>query len=804
MLKRLRNKFRKSRPVEARRKMQFEALEPRILLSADLGIEQPDALQQELIPAAIEQPLEPTLVAGNQPLAGGTPDTIIETAQDCLTELIIVDSSLSESQTLIDQLASAHPENTTFNVYHLDAERDGVSQISEILVNYADISALHILSHGSNAQLTLGNTILTTDNLTSNSAQLDAWGDVLTEDGDILLYGCNLAAGEAGIDFVQSLAALTAADVAASDDVTGATGDWQLEYQTGEIEAQAVNVSEYRHTLAQITSTVDDETLNGTSDSDTFVFQETVVDGETVGWGEDVLDQMQSGGNDAVNFSGVAADLSFTFTAADAFTVLDDNGNRLDATEITTIVGGSGEDTIDFSQLDSELVFVIRTNGTITISDGNYSIAADGSVTLSGGSTELTVSSVENLIGSTGANTFVFERGAVLPGTINGSNGVAENRLDYSAFTSSVNVDLAAGTATATAGISQIQHVTGGSGDDVLTGDGFQNILMGGAGADTLTGGDEADTLDGGAGNDTLIGGGGDDTLSGGSGNDTLSGGTGNDRLNGGSGTNVIDGGRDADGEDNDIVVAVADANITLSDSALVIGGQTSSLSGIEEAELTGGDSANILDAAAFTRGGVRLEGGAGNDVLIGTAAVDTLLGGAGNDQLTGGLSEDTIDGGAGIDTVIETRDADFSLSDHSDSDDIIDDSNLVIGEESELLAHIEQATLTAGNSDTVFNVTDFTLGAVALSGAAGSNSLDYSYSAGEMTYSFSSLTDLIAVDSDYGNPIAATEITTIVGGSGIDVLDFSALSANLIFVIRADGTVSIRMVTTPLKLMVA
>ncbi|MCK4501768.1 MAG: DUF4347 domain-containing protein, partial [Desulfuromonadales bacterium] len=409
MLKRLRNKFRKSRPVEARRKMQFEALEPRILLSADLGIEQPDALHQELIPTAIEQPLEPTIIDANQPLAGGTPDSGVAAEQELSTELIIVDSSISESQALIDQLEPANPEQTTIQVYHLDAERDGVSQISEILANHSEISALHILSHGANAQLTLGSTTLTADNLTNNSTQLDIWGAALAEDGDILLYGCNVAAGEAGIDFVQTLSTLTAADVAASDDVTGASGDWQLEYQTGEIETTAVSAAAYRHNLAQITSTEADETLAASTEDDTFIFQEVVDGDETVGWGIDVIDQTQSGGSDAVDFSGVTADLSFTFTSATDFTVLDVNGNSLDATEISTIVGGSGEDTLDFSQLDSELVFVIRANGTITISDGDYTVGADGLITIAGATIELNVTAIENLIGTTGANTFVFE-----------------------------------------------------------------------------------------------------------------------------------------------------------------------------------------------------------------------------------------------------------------------------------------------------------------------------------------------------------------------------------------------------------
>ena len=60
----------------------------------------------------------------------------------------------------------------------------------------------------------------------------------MSESGDILLYGCDLASGVEGVALVDQLAGIVGADVAASDDLTGATekgGDWDLEYSTGPI-----------------------------------------------------------------------------------------------------------------------------------------------------------------------------------------------------------------------------------------------------------------------------------------------------------------------------------------------------------------------------------------------------------------------------------------------------------------------------------------------------------------------------------------------------------------------------------------
>ncbi len=89
--------------------------------------------------------------------------------------------------------------------------------------------------------LLLGNDWVDAGYLAAHAATIASWSKTLMADSDILLYGCDVGGGAIGQAFIQQLAALTGADVAASDDRTGSAalgGDWDFEVKTGEIAAQ--------------------------------------------------------------------------------------------------------------------------------------------------------------------------------------------------------------------------------------------------------------------------------------------------------------------------------------------------------------------------------------------------------------------------------------------------------------------------------------------------------------------------------------------------------------------------------------
>ncbi len=76
--------------------------------------------------------------------------------------------------------------------------------------------------------LYLGNSQLSINTINNDYAQeLENWSVT-----NILLYGCNVAAGDAGAEFLEKLHQLTGANIAASARPTGNValgGDWELE-----------------------------------------------------------------------------------------------------------------------------------------------------------------------------------------------------------------------------------------------------------------------------------------------------------------------------------------------------------------------------------------------------------------------------------------------------------------------------------------------------------------------------------------------------------------------------------------------
>ena len=97
-------------------------------------------------------------------------------------EIIFADAGLAD----LDHLLAGLPPNA--RVHLLDPTKDGLQQMVAALGDEQNISAVHILTHGSQGTLQLGNLRLDSGNLASHSQSLATIGQALAPDADLLLY----------------------------------------------------------------------------------------------------------------------------------------------------------------------------------------------------------------------------------------------------------------------------------------------------------------------------------------------------------------------------------------------------------------------------------------------------------------------------------------------------------------------------------------------------------------------------------------------------------------------------------------
>jgi Ca2+-binding RTX toxin-like protein len=264
-------------------------------------------------------------------------------------------------------------------------------------------------------------------------------------------------------------------------------------------------------------------------------------------------------------------------------------------------------------------------------------------------------SGVVSLFGDVLDNTITVSRNAA--GTILANGGA---------------IQIVGGTPTV-ANTSLIQ-VFGQGGNDTITLDQTNGALpranlFGGAGNDTITGGSGGDMLFGQSGNDTLLGKGGNDFLFGGTENDVLTGGDGDDQVFGESGddrmiwnpgddTDLFEGGADNDTAEvnggNGAEVFTATANGTrvrfdrLDPAPFAIDiGTTENL----VLNMNGGNDSFSATGNLAALIKVTVDGGAGNDTILGSNGSDLLRGGTGNDFIDGQQGNDVAFLGAGNDT---------------------------------------------------------------------------------------------------------------------------------------------------------
>ena len=154
-------------------------------------------------------------------------------------DLYLITISDGETADLADRL-----ERTGAALVRVSSDERLATLAGRLLDQYGTgtFDRLQVLSHGADDSLRIGATTLSSRNVGHHRQALAQLGSLLNKQGDLLLYGCDLASTEAGDRLVHRLAQLTGADVAASSNDTFADAlthryDWTLEDSVGIITA---------------------------------------------------------------------------------------------------------------------------------------------------------------------------------------------------------------------------------------------------------------------------------------------------------------------------------------------------------------------------------------------------------------------------------------------------------------------------------------------------------------------------------------------------------------------------------------
>ncbi|WP_124514302.1 DUF4347 domain-containing protein, partial [Acidovorax sp. FJL06] len=294
-------------------------------------------------------------------------------AQPVRTEIVFVESNVGDMATLLQSIGAGK------EVHVLDAGEDGLQQMVDLLVGRSNIDAIHIISHGKEASVNLGALFLDQDNLSTHAAQLQGIGQSLNKGADIMLYGCDVGAGN-GQAFVNQLAIATGADVAASNNLTGSAqlqGDWDLEVKAGNIETQSIASLALSRDYADVLN-ITNATLNFNTTAN---FNAPGNPGNYVnGASSDVIYQVNGNSSYLFRINGTAEDVSsdpagyvtmdFNDTGTETSVVFSfQNGQQFDAVSVNFIMQAVAQDLV-FKGYDAENNLIATNFKTVTGAGG--------------------------------------------------------------------------------------------------------------------------------------------------------------------------------------------------------------------------------------------------------------------------------------------------------------------------------------------------------------------------------------------------------------------------------------------------
>ena len=552
---------------------------------------------------------------------------------------LFVDPDIRDESKLLADIAPS------ITVVRLAKDGDPLGQMAAALAGERDLSSLHILSHGEPGALLLAGARVDAVLLAQSEGRLRAIRDALSDDADLVLYGCSVAEGHQGRHFLSALKAGLGANVTASAIPVGADLGWGAFPDTLSAFSQE-SMAHYPHTLAQTTfgivTTIQSTTTLVVNEAGGLTISVERSDGTAMaGVSSGFLDSGVIGGA-----------VTYTLTYSSAVNI-----TQFQIGEFTSNDGGGN------------YVFTPNTGTAVTLADDSGDISGAIATLNPGdwtGVTSFTVSYSGAADYRTGLDNIKYTL----------SNPVPTAGNDALTGTAGAdNVNLLAGN-DSYSGLAGADTITGGDGNDSIFGGADADNISGDAGDDTFSATSAditglAETVSGGTGTDVLeLTGGGTfdlsnatldiielisgsasaDTITGTSAADTIAGGGGADEISAGEGANLISGGADADnliGGTGADTFAATSADIT--GLAETVSGGT----GTDVLALNGGGA---FDLSSATLDSIELiSGSASADSITGTSAADTINAGDGANLVSGSGGADNLIGGTGADTFAAT-----------------------------------------------------------------------------------------------------------------------------------------------------
>ncbi len=159
-----------------------------------------------------------------------------QSAEKSTSTVVFIDAGIQSYESLVEGL------DRDVDVYVLGQEVDAIEQITDALKHHRSLESIHIVSHGKPGCLYLGNTELSLSSLEYYRPLIQQWFSASSQEKSpyLSLYGCNVAAGDAGEEFFVKLSQITGAQLYGSTHKVGNPslgGTWQLSPQADSAEA---------------------------------------------------------------------------------------------------------------------------------------------------------------------------------------------------------------------------------------------------------------------------------------------------------------------------------------------------------------------------------------------------------------------------------------------------------------------------------------------------------------------------------------------------------------------------------------